>query len=105
MAGATPRSAEAPFVGEAADGMVYAEVDATGRLSTLRIDPKLAREPLEDISAYVQTAVNAALDAHPGRPDVGPLLDELKEVQERSVAEMARISQAFTAALNQAMRK
>jgi DNA-binding protein YbaB len=92
-------------VGEAADGQVRAEVGADGRVRNLRIDPLLARRGLDEISGHVVAAVNAALDARPAAVDAAPLLAELKAVQEQSVVEMARISQAFSTALEQAMRK
>jgi DNA-binding protein YbaB len=108
MSGTAPvagaESAE-PFVGEAADGQVRAEVGADGRVRNLRIDPLLARRGLDEISGHVVAAVNAALDARPAAVDAAPLLAELKAVQEQSVVEMARISQAFSTALEQAMRK
>jgi YbaB/EbfC DNA-binding family len=91
-----------PFVGEAAEGMVRCEVGADGRVQTLRVDPKMARQPLEDICRDITTAVNAALDARPQAPSTAPLLAELRQVQEDSVTEMRKITQAMTAALNSA---
>ena len=105
LSGGAPPVPSEPFVGEAADGQVRAEVGADGRLRELRIDPILARRGLDEISAHVVAAVNAALAARPAPADAGPLLAELKAVQEQSVAEMSRISQAFSTALAQAMRK
>lgn len=105
MAGGTPSVPEEPFVGEAADGQVRAEVGADGRVRSLRIDPMLARRGLDEISQHVVTAINAALAARPAAADTGPLIAELKAVQEQSVAEMSRISQAFSTALAQALQR
>jgi hypothetical protein len=91
-----------PFVGEAADGMVRCEVGADGHVQSLTVDPKLARQPLADICRDITAAVNQALDARPQRPDTAPMLAELRQVQEDSVAEMRKITQAMTAALNSA---
>ena len=98
-------AAPGPFVGAAADGMITAEADAAGRVRSLEIDPKLLRQPLEDTCAQIVLAVNAALDARPGRVDTGPLVEELKAVQEQSVQEMAKISRAFSEALARALGK
>jgi hypothetical protein len=105
MAGNAPTGEDGPFLGEAADGQVRAEVSADGRLRSVQVDPVLARRGVDEIAAAVVTAVNAALDARPAAADARPLLDELRAVQEQSVAEMSRISQAFSAALHQAMRR
>jgi DNA-binding protein YbaB len=104
MAGGTLEPPAGPFAGEAAEGQVRAEVGADGKLRSLHIEPILARRGLEEISGHVITAVNAALATRPARADTGPLLDELKAVQEQSVVEMAKISQAFSAALAQALQ-
>jgi DNA-binding protein YbaB len=103
LAGVAPAESSAPFVGEAADGLITAEAGAEGRLRSLTIDPKMLRQPIEDICRDVVTAVNAALDARPGRVDSGPLLEELRAVQEESVQQMAKISSAFSDALAQAI--
>ncbi|HEU5266432.1 MAG TPA: YbaB/EbfC family nucleoid-associated protein [Jatrophihabitans sp.] len=105
MSQAPQGAAPGPFVGEAADGLISAEADAAGHIRSLRIDPKLARQPLEDTSAQIVLAVNAALDARPGRVDTGPLVEELKAVQEQSVQEMAKISRAFSDALARALER
>jgi hypothetical protein len=92
-----------PFVGEAADGQVRCEVGPDGRVQSLTVDPVLARQPLADICREITTAVNAALDARPQAPATAPLLAELRQVQEDSVTEMRKITQAMTAALNSAV--
>jgi hypothetical protein len=91
-----------PFRGEAADGMVRCEVGADGRIQSLTVDPKMLRQPLEDICHGIVTAANQALDARPLRPDTEPMLAQLRVVQEESVAEMRKITQAMTAALQAA---
>jgi hypothetical protein len=91
-----------PFQGEAAEGRIRAEVAADGHLHALHLDPTVLREPLTDIASAIVLAVNAALDARPARADARPLLAELQAVQEESVVQMQRISQAFAAALAQA---
>ncbi len=103
LAGAAPAEPAGPFLGEAADGLITAEASAEGRLRSLTIDPKMLRQPIEDICRAVMFAVNAALDDRPGRVDSGPLLEELRAVQEESVQQMAKISSAFSDALAQAM--
>ena len=101
---AQPRPRPAgPFVGTAADGLITAEAGAEGRVRSVTIDPKMLRRPVEDVCRDVVAAVNAALDARPGRVDTGPLLEELRAVQEQSVQEMAKISSAFSDALAQAI--
>lgn len=104
MSGVAPSpESSGPFLGEAADGLVTAEASLEGKLRTLHIDPKMLRQPIEDICRDVVTAVNAALDARPGRVDTGPLMEELRAVQEQSVQEMAKISSAFSDALARAV--
>lgn len=104
MSGVAPSSeSSGPFLGEAADGLVTAEASLEGKVRTLHIDPKMLRQPIEDICRDVVTAVNAALDARPGRVDTGPLMEELRAVQEQSVQEMAKISSAFSDALARAV--
>ncbi|WP_460604132.1 YbaB/EbfC family nucleoid-associated protein [Jatrophihabitans fulvus] len=104
IAGDVPAAPEGPAVGEAAEGMVRAEI-ADDRLSSLHLDPKLLRQPLDDIAAHIVTAVNAALSQRPGPPDTGPMLEQLRAAQEQSVADMTRITQAFTDALSRAVPK
>jgi DNA-binding protein YbaB len=105
IAGMQQPPAGRPLVGEAADGQVRAEIGADGRLRTLAVDPTMLREPLADVCADIITAVNAALDARPDRIGTGPLLAELKAVQEQSAQEMAKISDAFSDALNRALAR
>ena len=100
-----PGAAPGPFIGAAADGLITAEADTAGRIRSLHIDPKLLRQPLEDTCDQVVAAVNAALDARPGRTDTRPLIEELQAVQEQSVQEMAKISQAFSDALARALAR
>jgi hypothetical protein len=90
------------FRGEAAGGMVGCEVGVDGRVRSLTVDPRMLRQPLEDICRGIITAVNQALDARPQRPDTGPVLAQLRVVQEESLAEMRKITQAMTAALHAA---
>jgi len=91
--------AAGPFVGEADDGRVRAEVTLDGRLRTLNIDPYIARS-MSDVGPLVVEAVNAALDSRPGRSvDLSALVANLREVQEQSLVEMRRITQSFTGAL------
>lgn len=99
LGGSVPEQPQGPFAGEALDGRVRAEVGLDGRVRALHLDPKVLREPLDDLAAAVVVAVNAAVDARPARADSGPLLEQLRAVQEESVVQMARISEAFTAAL------
>lgn len=99
LGGARPAVPDGPFTGDALDGRVRAEVDAGGRLARLDLDPKVLREPLEQIAAAITAAVNAALDRRPAAPDLAGLSAQLQQVQQESVAQMARITQAFSEAL------
>lgn len=104
IAGAPVGVPDGPLRATAADGMVTAEVTPEGRVRSIEMDPKMMRRPSEDICAAIAVAVNDALDLRPSAPGTGPILDELRAVQEQSVTEMARISQAFTDALTKARR-
>lgn len=99
LGGARPAVADGPFTGAALDGRVQAEVDAAGRLTRLDLDPKVLREPLEQIAAAIVTAVDAAFDSRPAAPNPAVLSAQLQQVQQESVAQMARITQAFSEAL------
>jgi YbaB/EbfC DNA-binding family len=89
-----------PFAGEADEGRVRAQVSPDGRLVSLVLDPDLQSRALPALGASVVAAVNAALDARPGRaPDSAALLVNLREIQEESVVEMRRITQSLTSAL------
>lgn len=99
MSGGQDEAAEGPFTGTAADGLVRCEVGPDGRVRSVDLDPRVLRLPLAELSAHLRTAVNEALDARPAPPDTSQLLDGLRAVQEQSVLEMRRITQAFSAAL------
>jgi DNA-binding protein YbaB len=99
LGGSRPAASDGPFTGAALDGRVHVEVDAAGRLAHLELDPKVLREPLEQIAAAIVSAVNAALDSRPAPPDTGALSAQLQRVQQESVAQMARITEAFSEAL------
>lgn len=103
LAGTAAQEQPGPFTGIAADGLIRCEVGADGRVRSVEVDPRALRLPAEDLGQHLVSAINEALDARPGRPDTGPLLDELRAVQEQSVVEMRRITQAFTEALNQSV--
>ncbi len=105
IAGIVPPVPSEPAVGEAAEGLVRAEVGVDGRLRVLDVDARMLRQPFEDVCAAVVDAVNAALDARPPGAGTGPLLAELKAVQEQSVQEMTKISHAFSDALNRVLHK
>lgn len=98
IAGSPQTPPDGPLRGVAADGMVTAEVTAEGRVSSIEMDPKMMRRPSEEICDEIRAAVNEALDQRPSGT-TGPILEELRAVQEQSVHEMAKISQAFTDAL------
>ena len=98
IAGAPQTPPDGPLRGSAADDMVIAEVSPEGRVTSIQMDPKMMRSPSEDICEAIRSAVNEALDQRPSA-STGPILEELRAVQEQSVHEMAKISQAFTDAL------
>jgi DNA-binding protein YbaB len=85
----------ASYTGSAAGGLVTAEVGSDGRVRSLAIDPTMLQRPLADVAAAAQTAINAALDARPGRVDYAPLADELKTVQDTARTDLAAITQAM----------
>jgi DNA-binding protein YbaB len=103
MSGGGAPSTPGPLIGESSDGMIRAEIGTDGRIRFLQVDPKMLRQPLEDLCAHIVTAINAGLDARPDQIDTRPLLQELKAVQEQSAEEMAKISAAFSDALARAL--
>src|SRR5690349_19040431 len=48
--------------GEAADGRVWVELDAEGRLTDLYLDPRVSYLPLEELRAALIGAITAAQD-------------------------------------------
>jgi hypothetical protein len=97
-------AAEGPFTGEADDGRVRAEVGPDGRLLTVSIDPNVSR-PVSAIGPLVVEAVNAALDARGGAPDLTALTANLREVQEQSAVEMRRITESLSGALAETINR
>jgi hypothetical protein len=53
----------------------------------------------------VVEAVNAALDARGGAPDLTALTANLREVQEQSVVEMRRITESLSGALAETINR
>ncbi|MEU8130006.1 YbaB/EbfC family nucleoid-associated protein [Micromonospora sp. NPDC049049] len=87
--------------GSAADGLVTATI-TDGRLDSFMIDPRLMRLPSWELAEHVMTAVNEALDVlRGGQPaigqpvDVDALASGLHEVQDRSIRQMAQMSQTL----------
>lgn len=87
--------------GEALDGLVYADVRA-GRLEALGADPRVMRLPAQDLMEHIKEAVNAALDnLHDKRRPDGQTVDldsltgGLREVQDRSIRQMAQMNSAL----------
>jgi DNA-binding protein YbaB len=83
------------YAGSAADGLARAEVDARGRVRLLAIEPDLFRQPMADVAAAARAAINAALDSRPGRADLSPLVDALREAGEQARRELASATQAI----------
>ena len=105
LASVTDGDVVGPFVGEADEGRVRAEVAPDGRLLSVSIDPEVTRS-VTAIGPLVVAAVNAALDARPGRAvDLSALAENLREVQEQSVVEMRRITQSLAGALADTVRR
>ncbi|MET7832564.1 hypothetical protein ABZS44_07010 [Micromonospora sediminicola] len=87
--------------GEALDGLVRAEVRA-GRVEELSADPSAMRLPAQDLLEHIKIAVNAAFeDLHdaqlPNEPavDLDSLAGGLREVQDRSIRQMAQMNSAL----------
>ncbi|MGW5580308.1 hypothetical protein [Micromonospora chokoriensis] len=87
--------------GSAADGLVTATI-TDGRLDSFMIDPRLMRLPSWELAQHVMTSVNKALDVlREGQPAIGQRVDVdalaggLREVQDRSIRQMAQIGQAL----------
>ena len=99
LAGRLPDSTQAaagPYLGSAADGSITAEVSLEGRVRSLSIDPSVLRRPLADVTAEIQTAINGALAARPGKVDFAPVADALKAMREQARTELTLIVQAMT---------
>jgi DNA-binding protein YbaB len=95
--------------GEAAGGLVRV-VAADGRLSSVELDPRVMRMPSAELAEQVLTAANAALDLAAARAPVGDgagvvdpraLAEEVAEIQDQGVRQMAAISRAISAAVAQ----
>jgi len=98
LAGRLPDSTQAaagPYLGSAADGLITAEVSLEGRVRSLSIDPSVLRRPLADVTAEIQTAINGALAARPGKVDFAPVVDALKAMREQARTELTLIVQAM----------
>jgi len=98
LAGKLPDSTQAtagPYLGSAADGLITAEVGIEGRVRSLSIDPSVLRRPLADVTAEIQTAVNGALAARPGKVDFAPVAEALKAMREQARTELTAIVQAM----------
>ena len=84
-----------PYLGSAADGLVRAEVTATGRVTVLEIEPSIFRQPLEDLASAVRAAINAALDARPGNVDLSPVIDVVRSAQIQARRQMDDITRGI----------
>ncbi len=98
LGGTLPDSTQAgagPYLGSAGDGLITAEVSIEGRVRSLSIDPSILRRPLADVTAEVQTAINRALAARPGKVDFAPVADALRAMREQARTELTAIMQAM----------
>jgi DNA-binding protein YbaB len=99
LAGAAPADGEPAerrsYAGEAADGLVHAEVDGRGRVLSLRIEPEVFKRPLADVAAAARVAINAALDSRPGRADLAPVIEELQAAGALARQELSAITQGI----------
>jgi hypothetical protein len=95
--GRTPETAPdpGPYVGTAADGLVRAEVDADGTVRSVTLDPQMFKRPLVDVAAAARVAVNAALDARPGRVDLAPVIAQVRAAQEQARRDLSAITQGL----------
>jgi DNA-binding protein YbaB len=106
--GAAGDPAQVRGEGEAADGRVTAVVAGSGRLESLRVDPRLMRSDSFVLCEHIVTAVNAALAdfrgkataaAPLGAADPEALAGQLRDLQDQSVRQMASFGQAMTEVL------
>lgn len=89
--------------GAAAHGRVRATVAVGGRLSSLTVDPRLMRANSEEMCAEIVKAVNAAVDdlrvkaveQAGAAPDAEELSSTLLTLQQESVRQMEKFTQAI----------
>ncbi|WP_188189685.1 YbaB/EbfC family nucleoid-associated protein [Nonomuraea sp. SYSU D8015] len=104
-AGGTSRDQSTALQGEgtAANGRVRATVAPGGRLSSLTVDPRLMRAGSEEMCAEIVKAVNAAVDDLRAKavqqagasPDAEELSATLLTLQQESVRQMEKFTQAI----------
>ncbi|MDZ5445626.1 YbaB/EbfC family nucleoid-associated protein [Micromonospora sp. 4G57] len=100
------RFAAARGSGDAAGGLVHVELDGTGDLSALDLDPRVMRLPSEDLAAAIREAFGAAraalqaalqeqLAAQPVTlpQGLGPLLNDLGFGAQRRLDDLAAAAQ------------
>jgi DNA-binding protein YbaB len=106
--GGAEDGASAPVGGRGGDdtGLIGAEVDGSGLVVTLTMDPRAMRLASHEIADGVVTAVNAALAAREretaeqrgeGPGGATALTERLRQLQERGVAQMRSQVQSLTA--------
>ncbi|MCG5221173.1 YbaB/EbfC family nucleoid-associated protein [Streptosporangium sp. KLBMP 9127] len=89
--------------GAAAQGRVQATVAPGGRISSLTVDPRLMRAGSEEMCAEIVKAVNAAIDdlrtkaveQAGASPDAEELSSTLLTMQQESVRQMEKFTQAI----------
>lgn len=94
-----------PQTGEAADGLVRATTDATGRLAGVSLHPDVLQLGVERLGREITAAVNQALQAQdeargavPAQVDLGALENQLREVQQTASARLSMFMDAMTSA-------
>jgi hypothetical protein len=101
--------------GEAGAGRITATVAAGGRLESIRMDPRALRMGSEELCEQIVLAVNAAFDdlrikigteaAGESAGDPAELTDQLRDLQDQSMRQMAVYTQAINDALGQLGRR
>lgn len=94
-ADAGPAAAAEEFAGVAAEGRARAVVTADGHVRSLDLDPALLAGPLDEVAAAAAAAINAALAARPGTPDLSALVGVLTAAREQARREMAVVTTGF----------
>lgn len=95
--------------GEAFDGRIRAKA-AKGRLTSLHLDPRVARMASVELAEQIVVAVNAALAAQemsavPTVPvDPAILAEQLRQAQDSSLRQMTQFGQAMDAVVAQLRR-
>jgi hypothetical protein len=98
LAGQVPAEAQeaaGPITGTAAGGLITAQLDPDGSLRALTLEAEVFDRPLVDVAAAARTAINAALDARPGRVDVAPIIAQVRAAQSEARRSLSTVTAAM----------